>query len=271
MATYAKPLIAKGIIKAEVPGDTIAVKKFWILCNDQYKIDRNPTTGTATDEEAVIPLKEEITIKAAWTARHNYELPDSQLMIATSLGKLWRDYCASPPCLSVWLAEKIRTRSNINPTNGHRLTIVAGRAPVAEEVIVDAVDVAFELFKRIRAFFMSLSHVSVLTPNWFPLQAAIMASEQIFTYVTATYGGRTPPISFLVEAWAHTSHYFSEALRMQQTRTAAEVIGNLGAWGNKLKLNPPTTNSVDNSGSNPAAAQPDNKALQQQLDSVKGQ
>ena len=63
------------------------------------------------------------------------------------------------------------------------LAIVPGKAAVAEEVILDTVDVAFELFMGIRAFFMSLSHVSILKPGWFPLQSAIMASEQILTYV----------------------------------------------------------------------------------------
>ena len=144
------------------------------------------------EEEAVISLKEELSIKDAWTKTHNFQLPDAWLLIATSLGKLWRDYGASPPHLSVWLAEQVRTRSNIHPHNGLRMSVVAGKAPVAENVIVDPVDVAFELFKRIRAFFMSLAHVSILKPDWFPLQSAIMASEQILTYITATYGGERP-------------------------------------------------------------------------------
>ena len=219
----------------------------------------------------MIPLQEEISIKAAWTIRHNFQLPDSQLLVATSLGKLWRDHGANPPHISVWLAEQIRTRSNLKPSNGLRMSVVAGKAPVAEEVIIDPVDVAFELFKRTRAFFYSLTFVSILTPNWFPLQSAILASEQIFTYVTATYNGRTPPIGFLVEAWAHTSHYFSEAMRMGQERTAAEIIGNLGAWENKWKWSPPAAISDDYLGSSSVQAQPDNRALQQQLDSVKGQ
>jgi len=149
------------------------------------------------------------------------------------------------------------------------LAIVPGKAAVAEEVVLDTVDVAFELFMRIRAFFMSLAHVSILKPGWFPLQSAIMASEQILTYITATYGGRTPPVAFLVEAWAHTSHYFSEALRMQQTRSAAEIVGNLGAWENRWKWTPPTTN--ESSGASLSSAQPDNRNLQLQLDSVKAQ
>ena len=57
---YAEPLIAKGILKAEVPGDAIMVKKFWIACNDQYQRDRKPSTGTAEEEDlapAAVPQK----------------------------------------------------------------------------------------------------------------------------------------------------------------------------------------------------------------------
>ena len=272
--TYAEPLIAKNILKADVPGDAVSINKFWIQCNDQYKLDRKPSAGTAEEEEeeAVIPIREELSIKDAWTVRHNFQLPDAQLLIPTSLGKLWRDYGASPPHLSVWLAEQVRTRSNIHPHNGLRMSVVAGKAPVAENVIVDPVDVAFELFKRIRAFFMSLAFVSILTPDWFPLQSAILASEQIFEYVTATYNGRTPPIGFLVEAWAHTSHYFSEALRMgQKKRTAAEVIGNLGAWENKWKWTPQAAVSDGNSGSASTSTESDNREMQAKLKEVQGQ
>ena len=269
---YAEPLIAAGLIKKEIPGDAVAVKKFWIACNDQYILDRKPSTGTAEEEESVIPVRDEMSIKDAWTHRHNFQLPDAQLLVPTSLGKLWRDYGANPPHLAVWLAEQIRSRSNIHPHNGLRMSVVAGRAPVAENVIVDPVDVAFELFKRIRAFFMSLAFVSILTPDWFPLQSAILASEQIFEYVTATYHGRTPPIGFLVEAWAHTSHYFSEALRMgQQKRTAAEVIGNLGAWENKWKWSPPSAISDGSLGSASQSNDSDNREMQAKLKEVQGQ
>ena len=56
---------------------------------------------------------------------------------------------------------------------------------------------------------------------------------------------------------------------MQQSRTAAEIVGNLGAWENRWKWTPPTVNEPI--GSSSSASQPDNRNLQQQLDSVKGQ
>ena len=58
---------------------------------------------------------------------------------------------------------------------------------------------------------------------------------------------------------------------MGQKRTAAEIIGNLGAWENTWKWNPQSA-VCDNSVSyGPSQDQPDNKALQAQLDSVRGQ
>ena len=62
---YADPLIAKNILKADVPGDAVGIKKFWIQCNDQYKLDRKPSAGSAEEEEAVIPIREELSIKDA--------------------------------------------------------------------------------------------------------------------------------------------------------------------------------------------------------------
>ena len=105
VTNYAKPLISAGAIKADIPGDTIRIKKCWVLCRDQYESDRAPKTGTYADINAVIPLHEEITINAKWTERHNYELPDAQLLINTSLGKLWRECTANPPSISVWLKQ----------------------------------------------------------------------------------------------------------------------------------------------------------------------
>ena len=53
---------------------------------------------------------------------------------------------------------------------------------------------------------------------------------------------------------------------MQQSRTAVEVVGNLGAWEKRWKWTPTSVH-----GSGTSVAQPDNSALQQELDSVKSQ
>ena len=57
----------------------------------------------------------------------------------------------------------------------------------------------------------------------------------------------------------------------QKKRTAAEVIGNLGGWENKWKWNPGEDKADDHPGPSSASSHSDNRALQQQLDTVRGQ
>ena len=67
---FAKPMIAKGFIKADVPGHSVAIKKFWVMCHDQYTLDRAPGAGQSSDVEAVIPRQEETSNKSRWTDKH---------------------------------------------------------------------------------------------------------------------------------------------------------------------------------------------------------
>ena len=76
------------------------------------------------------------------------------------------------------------------------MAVVPGKAVSAMAVVVDEVEKTFELFLRIRAYFMTLSLVSVTIPGWFPLQIAILASDQILGAVSNTYRGKYPQCTF---------------------------------------------------------------------------
>ena len=139
---------------------------------------------------------------------------------------MWRDFNSDPPRLVVWLAEKLRTRASINQAVGHQLALIPGQPAVTETIVVDQVERSFELYVRARAFFHTLSLTTILMPDYFPLQTAMMASEMIVAGVCASYGGRAPPVQFLVQAWAETIHHFSECARMSR-RTAREIVENV--------------------------------------------
>ena len=143
-----------------------------------------------------------------------------------------------------------------------------GRPAMGIEVIADRVDKAFELYVRIRALLMSLAYVSIEDPTWFPLQIAMLVSEQIMGFITNTFNGRTPPLEFLIKAWAATIHYFSEQMRIQSC-TPAQIIGAVGSWEHKWKWSAPTAQG--GAGGSASTREPDNKALQNKLDSVNGQ
>ena len=111
------------------------------------------------------------------------------------------------------LVERLRPRSCIAQPKGSMLTIVPGNAVVAQPVLFDEVTRAFELYQRIRAYFMTLSQVSVENPDWFPLQTAMVASDLILAAISNTYRGHAPPVRFFLEAWANTIHFFSETMK----------------------------------------------------------
>lgn len=138
-------------------------------------------------------------------------LPDSFLLVDTTQGRMWRDFQMDPPRVGVWLAEKLRARASINQAVGHQLALIPGQPAVTETIVVDHVERSSELYIRARAFFHTLALVTCLTPNYFPLQTAMMASELILAAVCASYGGRTPPVQFPVQAWAETITTFPNA------------------------------------------------------------
>ena len=156
----------------------------------------------------LIPSAGDLDIVAKWGQRRNFVLPDSQLSIRTLQYKLWKDFQASPLSIAVWLAESWRTRACMNKTIGHQLSLVPGKPAETVEVIADSIDRAFELYNRIRAIFMTLAYISITKPTWFPLQVAMLAADQVMSYITCTYNGRSPPVKILVEAWAGRSTTF---------------------------------------------------------------
>ena len=93
----------------------------------------------------------------------------------------------------------------INMPTGTLVYIVPGQAVEGVGVIADTIERAFELWMRIRAYLNTLSYVSILTPDWFPYQAAQHVSAQLLIFMTCTYKGHSPDVDFLVGAWGATS------------------------------------------------------------------
>ena len=81
-----------------------------------------------------------------------------------------------------------------------------------QTVEVDQVRGPLELYARARAWFMTLAFVCIRNRTWFNLQAAIVASEKIFDLIQQSSGGRFPPVSFYLEAWAGTVDNFAEQI-----------------------------------------------------------
>ena len=157
-----------------------------MACREWYESERRLEKDNVVVVDSNIPNVDDIDIAAKWQARHNFGLPDAQLLIPTHQGKMWRGFSLHPPQITIWLAETLRTWSCVNKNVGHQLSIAPGRPAETIEVIAECIEKAFELYIRTRAFFMTLAYISICKPNWFPLQNAMQVSEQILGHITCT-------------------------------------------------------------------------------------
>ena len=111
-------LVAADVESSKRPSGKIALRKFWVACRELCDYDRRPPTGNAVMTDTIIPTSENTNIEVAWKSRHNFVLPDAQLLIPTHQGRMWRDFGMVPTQITVWLAEVLRTRSCINKSVG---------------------------------------------------------------------------------------------------------------------------------------------------------
>ena len=174
------------VASAKTPIGAVNIKSFWIACRAMRTADETNKSQDATAVEAPIPTPDQKSISKAWLDKHGIVLPDSMLLLDNTQGRIWRDMNCEPPRIAVWLAEKLRTKSCVNMAVGTQLALVPGRPVVTEAVIADHVEGSFELYLRARAFFHTLSLVYILTPDWFPMQSAMSASEFVLAAVSHT-------------------------------------------------------------------------------------
>ena len=143
-------LKANGCSSMDVIHGQPAAKKMWTACPKLYD-----------SESWSMPRYDAATIAEAWSNRHNFVLPDAQLLIPSNQGKLWRDFNQIKPQASTWLAEQMRTRSCIDKSVGAHMSVVPGKVCEVTEVIADNVVRPFELYIRVRVFFMTLAYISI--------------------------------------------------------------------------------------------------------------
>ena len=101
-------MVGEGVDEAKKAGNKVALKKFWIACRGQHNTDRTPRSEASALMDDPIPKPEEKIIGGLWYGRQDFELPDSQLLIPSIQGRMWRGFNATPPQLSVLLPEQLR-------------------------------------------------------------------------------------------------------------------------------------------------------------------
>ena len=162
-----------------------------------------------------LPHEVELDIKRLWSETHGFVLPDAWLLQTTSQKSLWKEVNNSPPKVEVMLMEQLRLASSTIRNPGAMLDTIHGPT---------------EVFMRARAWFFTISYVSIRRKSFLPLQAAIFGSEKIMALCLKS--NNQPPTSHLAEAWAATVSYFGEQVRVSG-KDLEQYVMNTGAWEHK--------------------------------------
>ena len=122
LLTSAETSVDKDIIDmanaggAKVSGamEKVAVRRLWLTARGLYDqktaltTSRNVALASPSSINLDQPLSAELQIStdAAWMQKHGFTLPTAHMVMASSLGRIYRQAHAKPPELSVWLLEK---------------------------------------------------------------------------------------------------------------------------------------------------------------------
>jgi hypothetical protein len=86
----------------------------------------------------------------------------------------------------------------------------------------------------------------------------------------AVQDNRTPPVSFLVTAWASTSHHLSEQVRVTG-KSPREIMENTGGWEHRWKWTPTQDNQRDAAAPTSSASSPSDSSLIEKMAQMKEQ
>ena len=167
-------------------------------------------------------------IKDAWFLRHNFNLPNTLLLISQLQARLHRELLGTPRQLSIILPSTMRTLSCTDPGSKQVLVKTAAGQLETQTEVDDQIRGLNELYQRLRAFLFTVSYVTISEPTWFPYQSALNMSEHLFRFFYNRFDGQHAPLQYFTVAWASTCSKMSEAIR--DGGTMADFCAQTSAW-----------------------------------------
>ena len=254
--------------------DRAAITKAWAAARASTKAAKAAMSGGdgGHTEAEGIPKDDDDALLKRWKKVRDFIIPDSCFVVKSLQKQVWRDLAHVPPRFEAVLIESIRTLDCKERVRDNGLTLLPGRIERAS-TIADDVQRPIEIYVRIRALLWSTAYISIGNVQWFDFQSALMISEKILHYCTATFkGGHPPSVQYLVGAWASTAHFWQEEVRIGG-RNLREVAMAFNEWHQYWTNFPvPSERAGDNRADRGESSAPDMpRELQEMVRSLKKQ
>jgi hypothetical protein len=207
--------------------DKVTVRKLWKLCRAYLDRQAKESDIGISMDAPMAPVTVR-HIKDAWFLRHNFNLPNTLLLISQLQARLHRELLGTPRALSIILPSTMRTLSCTDPGSKQVLVKTAAGQLETQTEVNDQIRGLNELYQRLRAFLFTVSYVTISEPTWFPYQSALNMSEHLFRFFYNRFDGQHAPLQYFTVAWASTCSKMSEAIR--DGASLADFCAQTSAW-----------------------------------------
>ena len=185
--------------------EQIAFKKLWIRCRGVD--EETGTAGEAAETETGLCDRARKSCETGWVQKHGYTLSPARRLVGTQMGPMHSMSHAVPPNPKDFPLLAVRRMKLQDGSLGSQST--------------DAeITGSYQIYLKVRAFFLSFAFVCMDIPDHFNLGAAENVNDKILTFLFAQHPGGRPPVQFYAEAWDATARVFQVGVRSGKTLVA---------------------------------------------------
>ena len=159
---------SRSTAKPSTLGEQIAIRMAYKMCLEAAADDSEAKTAArVSPDSADIPKDDLATLKALFTTRHGFMVTSKRLLRDDMVKKTFRQFHSNPKSLKLYLPSQLRLSSSSPVVVGTSLTFIDGNVKAVELVAPEDFGDCVAFYKTLRAYFNTLSYVSISTPDWF--------------------------------------------------------------------------------------------------------
>ena len=115
--------------------------------------------------------------------------------------KTFHQYNSKPKTLKFYFPTQLRLSSSNADVIGHSLNIIGNSLTATDIVAPEDFGDCVALYRTLRAYFNTLSYISIATPEWFPWHVGEDLADQLLEWMNTKYSNRRLPLSFFMQAF----------------------------------------------------------------------
>ena len=196
--------------------EKIAIRMAFNMCNQVAKDENEARTAAKlSPESADIPLEDRNTLKTLFERRHGFMVSSKRLLNDELVKKTFHQFHSNPKTLKFYLPAQLRLSTSKAEVIGTSLNFIGGNISSTDIVAPEDFGDCVALYKTLRAYFNTLSYVSIATPDWFPWHVGEDLADQMLDWMNAKYNKQRLPLSFFLQAFTTMWSAFIDAIRTQ--------------------------------------------------------